>query len=98
MSAIRSRWLAGWLAATWFIAAGAVAANTPAPLRDVHYGAGAAQTLDVYRPAAAHGAPVIVFVHGGGWRIGDKAMARMVDSKVQRWVPRGFVFVSIDYG
>ena len=76
----------------------ATAAALPPPLRDIHYGSGAEQTLDVYRPGAAHGAPVIVMVHGGGWRIGDKGMARMVDSKVQRWVPRGVVFVSIDYG
>lgn len=90
-------------AALWFAAAGANSAAAPAPLRDIHYGSGAQQTLDVYRPPAAHGAPVaaapiIVFVHGGGWRIGDKGMARMIDSKVQRWLPHGFVFVSIDYG
>jgi len=86
------------LFAALFASAGAKAAGTPAPLRDIHYGPGAEQTLDVYRPAAAHDAPIILMVHGGGWRLGDKAMARMVDSKVQRWVPRGFVFVSIDYG
>ena len=67
-------------------------------LRDIHYGADALQTLDVYRGDNPHNAPVIVMVHGGGWRIGDKSMGRMVESKVARWVPRGFVFVSVDYG
>jgi len=66
--------------------------------RDLHYGSGSLQTLDVYRPARAIRAPVILMVHGGGWRGGDKSMGRMVDSKVTRWVPRGFVFVAIDYG
>jgi acetyl esterase/lipase len=36
-------------------------------------------------------------VHGGGWRRGDKAMGRVVQSKVERWVPRGFVVVSVNY-
>jgi len=34
--------------------------------------------LDIYAPAGARDLPVIIFVHGGGWRIGDKKSA---DSK-----------------
>ena len=34
---------------------------------DVPYGATAAETLDIF-PAAAPGAPVFVFIHGGYWR------------------------------
>ncbi|HZP66759.1 MAG TPA: alpha/beta hydrolase [Rudaea sp.] len=67
-------------------------------LHDLHYGSATLETLDVYRPARAANAPVFVMVHGGGWRLGDKAMGRMVDSKIARWAPRGIVFVSIDYG
>jgi acetyl esterase/lipase len=33
----------------------------------------------------AQNAPVIVMVHGGGWRIGDKSMRRMVRNKVDYW-------------
>lgn len=64
---------------------------------DVSYGADARQRLDVYAPANAHNAPVIVMVHGGGWRIGDKSIARMYESKVNYWVPKGYVFVSVNY-
>ena len=43
-------------------------------VRDVAYGSDPRQRFDVYAPPHAHGAPVLVMVHGGGWRRGDKAM------------------------
>ncbi len=64
---------------------------------DLSYGSDPAQTLSVYKPANAHNAPVIVMVHGGGWRIGDKNMAGVVENKVSHWLSKGFIFVSIDY-
>lgn len=64
---------------------------------DLAYGDDAAQRLDVYRPAGVHAAPVLLFVHGGGWRRGDKAMPRMVANKVRHWAGRGFVFASTNY-
>ncbi len=43
------------------------------PHRDLPYGPDAAHRLDLYRPAAAATpAPVVVFLHGGGWAHGDK--------------------------
>lgn len=66
-------------------------------IRDVPYGAAPLQRFDVYAPPNAHGAPVIVMVHGGGWRRGDKSMSRMVDNKAAHWVPKGYVFISINY-
>jgi len=67
-------------------------------LHDISYGEDAHQRLDVYVPASgtAH-APVLLMVHGGGWKRGDKDMNSVVTQKVARWVPRGIVFVSIDY-
>ncbi|MBU6249022.1 MAG: alpha/beta hydrolase, partial [Xanthomonadaceae bacterium] len=50
-------------------------------VRDVAYGPDALQRLDVYAPAGAHDAPVILMVHGGGWRRGDKAMSNVVANK-----------------
>ena len=77
-------------------------------IADVPYGADPAQRMDVYVPtspntgtnslvASAVRAPVIFMVHGGGWRYGDKAMGRVVQEKVSRWVPKGFIFISINY-
>ena len=65
--------------------------------RDVAYGSDPAQRLDVYRPSSAQGAPMILFVHGGGWRRGDKAMAQMVRHKAPYWTGKGFVFLSTNY-
>ena len=67
-------------------------------IRDVAYGGDPAQRFDVYLPAGGTArAPVIFMVHGGGWRRGDKAMASVVQNKVARWVPRGFVLISTNY-
>src|SRR5574343_903549 len=78
------------------------AAAKPGPqpdLKDVAYGNGQREKLDVYLPAKGGdvSAPVIVMVHGGGWCIGDKAMAGVTENKVARWADRGLVFVSINY-
>jgi len=72
-------------------------ANAAASLRDVHYGADSEQTLDVYQPEHARAAPVILMVHGGAWRIGDKSMGRVVDNKTQHWLREGILFISINY-
>lgn len=89
-------------------AAPAVLAAGVQRIADVPYGADPAQRMDVYVPtspttgtnslvASAVRAPVIFMVHGGGWRHGDKAMGRVVQEKVNRWVPKGFIFISINY-
>ena len=65
--------------------------------RDVAYGSDPQQRFDVYIPAGAHDAPVILMVHGGGWQRGDKSMNNVVQNKLDRWVPRGFVLISVDY-
>lgn len=65
--------------------------------RDVAYGTDPAQRLDVYRRADASAAPIFLFVHGGGWRRGDKAMPQMVRNKMTHWLGRGAVFASANY-
>jgi acetyl esterase/lipase len=44
-------------------------------VRDAPYGAQARQKLDLYAPSARDGGalPILVFVHGGSWRNGDKS-------------------------
>lgn len=67
-------------------------------VHDVPYGGDPAQRFDVYMPPQATlRAPVIFMVHGGGWRRGDKAMRSVVENKVARWVPQGFVLISANY-
>lgn len=67
-------------------------------LRNVHYGDDNRQTMDVYLPRTPKtGMPVIFMVHGGAWRFGDKTARSVVVNKVARWVPRGFIFISVNY-
>lgn len=65
--------------------------------RDVVYGLDPLQRLDVYHPAKAEHAPVIIMVHGGGWSRGNKALWRVVRNKVGHWVGRGYLLVSTNY-
>lgn len=72
----------------------------PAPdLVDVTYGSGQLEKLDVFMPkrAGREAAPIIMMVHGGGWCVGDKGAASVTGNKIARWVPKGFVFVSVNY-
>jgi acetyl esterase/lipase len=66
-------------------------------MRDVPYGKDALQRMDIYLPAQATTAPVILMVHGGAWRVGDKAASSVVQNKVARWVARGFILISANY-
>ena len=73
----------------------------PVTVRDVSYlpaggPADPARTLDLYLPAADAPAPrpALVYMHGGGWRIGDKAA---VGAKAGHFTRRGWVFVSVNY-
>ena len=52
------------------------------------------QTLDVYAPAEGKDHPIIVYIHGGGWKAGDK---KGVQKKPQAFTDKGFVFVSTNY-
>ena len=50
--------------------------------------------LDIYTNSYFANAPVVLFVHGGGWRMGDK---RQRYSKLPTFVDSGYVFVTINY-
>jgi acetyl esterase/lipase len=65
--------------------------------RDVAYGQNPKQFLDIYAPANAKHSPVIVMVHGGAWKTGDKTMSKIFLNKVNRWVNQNFIFVSVNY-
>ncbi|WP_345435228.1 alpha/beta hydrolase [Microbacterium gilvum] len=56
-------------------------------------------SLDLHLPAA-DGAPVIVFVHGGGWRVGSRRMfcpTFAVEDGFPRLTAAGFAVASVDY-
>lgn len=67
-------------------------------IKDIAYGSDKRQKMDVYLPASKPDkAPVIFMVHGGAWRTGDKSAGKVVSNKVARWLPRGFIFISVNY-
>ncbi|MDB5384805.1 MAG: Carboxylesterase [Planctomycetaceae bacterium] len=52
------------------------------------------QMLDVYAPDNAKNLPVVFWIHGGGWQVGDKTSVQL---KPKVFVDKGFVFVSTNY-
>ncbi|MEM8885140.1 MAG: alpha/beta fold hydrolase [Planctomycetota bacterium] len=54
-------------------------------------------SLDVYAPKSGEKHPVMVMIHGGAWRIGDKRGPGMTRDKVPHFVGAGYVYVSINY-
>jgi arylformamidase len=65
-------------------------------IRDLAYGSHPAQTMDVYLPPHPENAPVLMMVHGGAWRIGDKSEPGVVVNKVAHWLPKGYIFISVN--
>jgi acetyl esterase/lipase len=62
--------------------------------RDIPYGDRERQVLDVYSPVGAKNLPVVFWIHGGGWQVGDKSD---VQQKPRAFAEKGFVFVSSNY-
>ena len=52
-------------------------------------------SLDVHAPAGACDAPVVVWVHGGGYQVGDKA--KQIADKVRLFNGNGWILVSVNY-
>ncbi len=44
-----------------------------------------------------HKRPVMIMIHGGGWRNGDKASPPIVGAKMRHFVGQGYVYASINY-
>lgn len=66
-------------------------------IRDVAYGRDPRQRFDVYLPAQPRNAPIILFVHGGGWANGNKDNPGVVENKAAYWLPKGYILVSTNY-
>jgi arylformamidase len=60
-------------------------------------------SLDIYRPKSFSNAdqqaalPVVVMIHGGGWRSGDKGNESQGYRKASFFVGRRYIYVSINY-
>ncbi|MCA9052431.1 MAG: alpha/beta hydrolase [Planctomycetaceae bacterium] len=69
---------------------------SPRSRRDIPYVTGGyeLQKLDAWWNPGRSDQPVMVYVHGGGWRQGDK---RNVVEKPAAFARRGFAFVSVNY-
>ncbi|MFW5697629.1 MAG: alpha/beta hydrolase [Fimbriimonadaceae bacterium] len=55
------------------------------------------QKLDIHAATGAEKAPVVVMIHGGGWRIGDKANRNIVEPRATHFTENGYVYVTINY-
>lgn len=53
--------------------------------------------LDIYAPKNAKNAPVMIMIHGGGWRNGDKQNRGLNLNKVTFFSENGFIYISINY-
>lgn len=62
----------------------------------LYYGNDSLQALDLWVPEGAKNAPLVLFVHGGGWKRGSKnnATGRALPAHM---LAQGYAFASIDY-
>jgi acetyl esterase/lipase len=70
------------------------AAHKPPTVADVEYArvGDDALLLDLYLPADARGAPLLVWVHGGAWQFGSKR-----DMPVEALGERGYAIASVEF-
>ena len=75
---------------------GQVAFSVAPAYKDVAYAsASSTQKLDLYLPEGAGPFPVIVNIHGGGFKLGDKGMVD--DASGKAFLAAGYAIASIDY-
>ncbi|WP_298289030.1 alpha/beta hydrolase [Novosphingobium sp.] len=72
----------------------ALAGCVPVLASDCVYGSHERQRLDLYRIAPADDVPVVLFVHGGGFRVGDKAGGANV---ARTMAQAGFLGAAMNY-
>ena len=71
-----------------------IAADEAAPHVEIAYGSDPRQKLDLYTRPGLKGAPVLMFVHGGGWSFGDKKAVNALPGFAER---HGFLLASAGY-
>ena len=81
------------------LASGSVIANSaerrsPPPV-ELSFGSDKLQRVDVWA-GQSKSAPLVVFVHGGGWKRGDKSMMKG-SAKLSHWQAQGYAVASVNY-
>lgn len=65
---------------------------------NIAYGPHERHRLDVFRPDAQAGRPVLVFIHGGGFISGDKSISERFYRNIGHWfAERGIVCITANY-
>jgi acetyl esterase/lipase len=67
----------------------------PPGMAEMSYGRDPLQRLDLVAPPGNQRPPLIVFIHGGGWSIGDKRHA--IGAKASHFLATGHAFASVNY-
>lgn len=62
--------------------------------KDISYGSHKKQKMDIIIPDKVKDCPVLIFIHGGGWLVGDKTSHRRI-GKV--FAVQGYLVVNINY-
>lgn len=65
------------------------------PDSTLRYGEDSLQTLDYYKGATDGARPLVIFIHGGGWAIGDKRSG--TGAKAAFFTGHGYRYASINY-
>jgi acetyl esterase/lipase len=94
---IRARLLSLLVLGLAGLPAGAAAAGIKEKLDLRYYPGRDRHTLDVFAPAEARDLPVVVFVHGGGWLVGDKNFFGVYRRVGRFLASNGVVAVAINY-
>ena len=68
-----------------------IRAEQPKEFLNVPYGRHARQVLDFYQAKSGTPTPVVFYIHGGGWRAGDKK------TKPKRFLEKGISVAAINY-
>lgn len=63
--------------------------------QELAYGTDKLQRLDFWA-GKNRNAPLVVFVHGGGWKRGDKKMMKG-SAKLEHWLAQGYAVASVNY-
>lgn len=67
----------------------------PPGMAEMSYGRDPMQRLDLVYPVGNKRPPLVIFIHGGGWSIGDKRHA--IGAKANHFLGKGYAFASLNY-